>query len=221
MTYLPHCKVILSGVLGASALSGNEIWSTGHQITDTNFADLPSQAQADAIALAWRNAFVSTAMHLCFNVYLTRVQVVAIAADGSWRKNTDGSYMKREGVLTTPGTGAADSFVEYPVSSVASLRTSRAGAHGRGRMYWPCPAEPPDGTGYASSTSALGRAQRIRTAFQEINTVLATGTYNGVVAVASSAAVNTPVNAVSVDNVHDTQRRRRNALLPVKSVATL
>jgi hypothetical protein len=221
MSYLPHCKVILSGVLGTSALAASEIWTTGHQISDTNFADLPSQAQVDAIAAAWRSNFITSPMNIAGSCYLTGCKVVAIDADGKWRKNPDGSFMARTGALVAAAGFATSFTTDYAIASVSSLMTPRAGAHGRGRMYWPLPAEPADATGHTTNTAANNRAQAVRSAFLGVNTALATGTYQGVAVVASQAGFLSPITAVRVGNVHDTQRRRRNALVETYSVQVL
>lgn len=221
MAYLPHCQVILKGVLGVSALIPSETWQTGHQISDTNFVDLPSQSQANAIADAWRFCFAASTMNLADFAFLTSVEVVAIGPDGKWLKNPDGSYKKRVGVVPAPAVGSANVQLDYPVSTVVSLMTARAGAHGRGRMYWPVPGEPPDDTGHVSDASATARATRVAQAFQEINTALATGTYQGKAVVASSAGFLSDINNVRVGNVHDTQRRRRAQLVEKYQIAAV
>lgn len=221
MAYLPHCRVILSGVLGTSALNPSEIWSTGHQISDINFANLPSQSQVDAMWSTWRTAFASSEMNLADFCFLTRMQVVAIASDGSWRRNVDGSFMKREPTSAVPAAGIAGVNVEYPVSSVVSLLTPRAGAHGRGRQYWPVPAEAPGSTGHVSTGACDDRAGIVADALGAINATLASGTYQGVVVVASEAGFLSPVDHVRCGDVHDTQRRRRNALAETYSVAAV
>lgn len=218
MAYLPHCQVIIKGVLGTSALTPFETWQTGHQISDTNFADLPSQAQVDAISSDWGTAVHASSMNLSDAVIYTGLQVVAIAADGKWRKNPDGSYMQRSSTSGAPFTGAVAEYRDFPVSSVASLFTTRAGAHGRGRMYWPLPVEPVFADGHVSDAACANRALAVATTMTAINTILASGSYLGEVVVASRAGYLSKVTNVRVGNVHDTQRRRRNGLSETYSV---
>lgn len=220
MAYLPHCKVILSGVLGDTVLTATEIWSTGHQISDTNFANLPSQGQVDDIGDAWLAAFISTDMNLSNRAFLTQVQVVAVDDEGHWRKNVDGSYMQLVATIDD-GAGSAAGFRDFPVSAVTSLMTPRAGARGRGRMYWPMPSELPLASGYYNQAEALNRAEAVSTALQAVNTALATGAYQGEAVVASSAGFLSPINAVRCGNVHDTQRRRRNGLTETYSAVSV
>lgn len=222
MAYLPHCRVIIQGVLGTSSAAPSESFQTGFQISDTNFADLPSQTQVDNIASLFRTQWAASDFNLSSNAWLTAFTVVAIDSAGKWRKNPDGSFMKRVATLSPASTGGyATATREYPTSSVVSLMTVRAGAHGRGRMYLPLPAEAPDITGHVTAATCTNRATAMATFFHNANTQLATGAYMGVVVVASKAGFLTPVTKVRVGDVHDVQRRRRDHLTETYQVATV
>lgn len=215
MAYLPHCRVTLKGVLGNSALGYSEIFTTGYQVSDDNFASIPTQAQVDAMAAGWTSIWGNGSMNLGGNAFLTGFRVAAIDAAGHVVKDGGGAYVQKDSVFTPVAGGGTAPWKDLPVSSVATFVTTRAGAHGRGRMYLPVPNETPDTNGYCSNTSATNRATQVRAALVATNTALATGAYVGHVVVASSAGFLSRVTFVRCGNVHDTQRRRRNALTEV------
>jgi hypothetical protein len=207
-------------VLGNSFLVPAEIFSYGFQIGDTNFQNLPSQQQADNIKGQISDFHMSALTGLQSNAIFTRLVISAIDSLGNVRKNPDGSYMQRVSTVTPPTAGNGTSTQRpFQVASVVTLMTPRAGAAGRGRFYLPLPVDAIDANGQVSSVVTQNRANAAAQLMVNVNFSLSTGTYQGVVVVASSGGFNSTVTAVKVGSVLDTQRRRRNALVESYSTA--
>jgi hypothetical protein len=119
-------------------------------------------------------------------------------------------------IASADGTGTGSAYAALQTSFVCTLYTERAGAHGRGRIYWPLTgAEPPAGHLMSSTfTDAVGGASKaLMRAFES-----AIATHGGGVAnthvYSPSTGTSSLVNRVSVDNRPDIQRRRAESLVP-------
>lgn len=120
-----------------------------------------------------------------------------------------------EGTRTTPATGTGPSEKPFQTSMVLSLRTPTPGGRGRGRLYWPA-----TGVGISATTLRVAGAN-VSTYLAAIKTYLAAveGAIDGVIdetvalAVWSRTSAQLPlVNSVSMGDILDTQRRRRDAV---------
>lgn len=118
--------------------------------------------------------------------------------------------------------GATTPTKPFQTSIVASLLTGRPGRSYRGRLYWPF-------LGSTISTSTL----RIPTAFTQsfanemaalltaIATTAAPDQATAPVVVSQTLDVATPITQISVGDVIDTQRRRRDSLDEARTVQTV
>ena len=120
-----------------------------------------------------------------------------------------------EGTRTTPATGTGPSEKPFQTSMVLSLRTPTPGGRGRGRLYWPA-----TGVGISATTLRVAGAN-VSTYLAAIKTYLTAveGAIDGVIdetvelAVWSRTAAQLPlVNSMSMGDILDTQRRRRDAV---------
>lgn len=106
-----------------------------------------------------------------------------------------------------PGTGS----IRLPdqVATVVSLRTGLAGRSFRGRMYLPLNGLSLDANAQLSSSSIGLVADAAKDLVDDIN---AGGLE--VVVMSATQTLTTPVTSIIVDSILDTQRRRRNKLVP-------
>jgi hypothetical protein len=209
---------------------GAEEWTTGFFIGSPSAdADLPTQAQADAIAAAWRTYFTAAASGFSGNYTTTTVKLSSIG--------TDGKSSAADTIYSTlaPAAVGGNNAGAYPpqIALVATLTSSVArGVGSKGRMYLPGIFSPVDATGHIGSTPQGAMLANLVTFLQAVNTaqggfqsiVLAShGSLNadGTPKVGGSAPVNRAVTSVRLGNVFDTQRRRRNGLAEVYQTTNL
>lgn len=212
MVYVPHLRVTMSGRLGTNA-EGAEEWSTGFALVlpPGEAVDLLPTTEFNTIRdllagwISSANACISNA------VFLTEVQCAAIGADGRYIRTPEGGYLRQQHFFgeAAPRGARTSNRHPYQVAYVVSLRTLRAGAPGKGRMYMPCPAGEVDIFGHISTadrdamlTAARGTLAAVRSTVQP----------EFQVAVVSSKGVWSPVTAVRVGRVLDTHRSRRGDL---------
>lgn len=120
-----------------------------------------------------------------------------------------------EGIRTTPAAGTGTTGHPYQVSIVASLRTGRPGASGRGRLYWPYTGGVVNSTSLRLSPTDPGLiGAATKTFLSDIRTAIA-ATLTGVSLVVWSrvGASAENVTSIQVGDVLDVQRRRRDALI--------
>lgn len=112
-------------------------------------------------------------------------------------------------VPLTTNEGAAAIKMPDQCTMVASLRTGRAGRSFRGRMYIPTPALTISNDSQVPSVNTVDIATRTATLITTIN-----ASSLGVVVMSATQTAATPVTAVQVNSVVDTQRRRTNKIVP-------
>lgn len=144
---------------------------------------------------------------------LTTVRVEAIA---------DGEVVQVAEVdgLDLPGTAIMTKVPQTAL--VLSLLTGRPGRSYRGRMYWPaCGAAINQGTGRLSNPTIAQVAEAYDNLVVEIG--IASDQETSLVPVVYSPTLNvvTPVTQVSVGDVLDTQRRRRDTLVETRATRDL
>lgn len=201
-----------------TALTG-EVWSVNpcFGIGDFSFAT-PTFAQANAAAAAIAaltpGSQLLAAMSTGLRITGARVEVRKF--DGTL--DVVGEATRSSSL---PGTGAP---VHPPqIAMCHSLRTARAGASYRGRLYWPGVGLTIQSTDFrvssATQDSLLSDLKTYLTSFEgAINTAFVETGASLVVWSRKDAALEA-VNALSVGNVLDTQRRRRDKL--TESLVTL
>lgn len=226
----PHAhRVTRCSILG-TMFGGAEEWSTGFYIGSTAAdAALPTQAQADMIAAAWRTYFTNAASGFSGNYSTTAVKLASIGTDGK-SNAADTVYS----TLAPAAVGANNNGAHPPqIALVATLASTTArGVGAKGRMYLPGIFQPVDATGHISSTAQGNMLAQLVTFLRAVNSglgnfeqiILAShGSLNedGSIKVGGRAAINTNVTSVKLGNVFDTQRRRRNALREVYQTTQL
>ena len=109
-------------------------------------------------------------------------------------------------------TSATTGVTQLPpqIAIVATLVTAGFGKAFRGRMYWPGTGNPTSDH-RVDSANTVGLANALALFFTDVNAF-------GAVAclISNSRAAFSPLVAVQVDDVYDTQRRRRDKVLATK-----
>jgi hypothetical protein len=216
-------------ILG-TMFGGAEEWSTGFWIgSPAADAALPTQAQADAIAAAWRTYFTAAASGFSGNFTTTAVKLASVGIDGK-SSASDTIYS-----TLAPAANGGNNNGAYPpqIALVATLSSTVArGVGSKGRMYLPGIFSPVDATGHIASAAQGTMLANLVTFLRAVNN--AQGNFESIV-LASHGSVNrdgtpkidgrspitTNVTSVRLGNVFDTQRRRRNALREVYQTTPL
>jgi hypothetical protein len=226
----PHAHRVTRCTILGTMFGGAEEWSTGFYIGSTAAdAALPTQAQADMIAAAWRTYFTNAASGFSGNYTTTAVKLASVGVDGK-SSAADTIYS----TLAPAAVGANNNGAHPPqIALVATLASSVArGVGSKGRMYLPGIFQPVDATGHISSTAQGNMLTQLQTFLKAVNSglgnfeaiILAShGSLNadGTPRAGGAGPVNQNVTSVKLGNVFDTQRRRRNALREVYQTATL
>lgn len=204
-------KVVLNGTM-----IGGEIWSTGITYAGPGGEVIESaegcQDWAEAVAALFPSIIANDlGNYLSTSAEVTGVTVYHYPASGP---------ADALGTAPTPDSpGLTAITCPFQTSVVMSMRTASAGASFRGRNYWPALAADILSTGRIATGDATDLATRwteLLVAIAEASTLTPTP-----VPMIYSATRNliTPVTFVSVGDVPDTQRRRRNALVESYSSA--
>ena len=221
MPYASHLKFVASGFLG-TAESNGEIFSFGIQIgnPDGSETGLGTALFWEQLQTATINFFSSSSTRIHNVAKLTTMKASLIDANGRVVRNPDGSLVQREAAPPLgPVAGAASSNLHpYQVACVVSLDTPRRSRSGRGRLYLPTPGILVGSDGRIAATDRDTVLTQAETWIEAINS--AAGPVNRVI-VASSSGVNSPVTAVRVGRVLDTQRRRRSDLVEDYALRTV
>lgn len=197
-------------VLSGGIASNSERWSIGAWFEDPNqiAPPLPADVQGWANAIA---AVIPTAVGGTLRNALTTSGTID-TVNTYWYPSLDGpAGLAGAANLTFAGLGTA--IHPLPTSMVASLKTGRAGRRYRGRNYWPAIGLTVDASGKFTSTDTTAVPQRFKDLYNAIEEMWpATGALRLVVASKAANEV-TPVTSISIGNVPDTQRRRRDGLI--------
>lgn len=217
-----HHHVTLFGDM----FGGNEIWTTGFALGQSNGGDegeAPTEAEAQAIAEAFRKIWVLPANMFSQQYRFTGVKVSHVSTDGS----TDTS-LTRFYTLPVQAAGAAGTTTPLAQAAlVVTLQTLKQRGRGsKGRMYIPGLAEPVQSDGKLATATVTRTANQFKTFLDEVN---ASPAVPGFVMLMSAERTGVPFGAaemnrvasVRVGNVVDTQRRRRNKLVEQYQLATL
>ena len=197
-------KIALQGTMpGGEVFSVNPVWKldTGAVIT---------YGEATAIVTAINALTIPSAI---LNMITTGCAWTGCRVEA--RDVTGTLEVLAEGSRTTPATGTGPSEKPFQTSMVLSLRTPTPGGRGRGRLYWPA-----TGVGISASTLRVAGAN-VSTYLAAIKTYLAAveGAIDASIdeevslAVWSRTAAALPaVNSITMGDILDTQRRRRDSV---------
>jgi len=200
------------------AMPSGEEWSVNPVYKIGGDFSVPvSSTQANTIALAIAAVAVPTALLALMNT-TTTVTGARVEA----RTYAGALEAQGEAVRASSAVGTASNALPFQSALVCSLRTSRAGASGRGRLYWPATGAPlQSGTLRLSAAAVTSYLSSFKTYLSGISTAIDV-TLDGVGLTVWSRKLltSTPVNALQVGDVVDTQRRRRDQAIETYQTLT-
>lgn len=221
MTFLNHIKVQTVGILGAGG--GDEIWTCGMTFNDPageHPALTPTQAQMDTLATAtmnaWSNLLVTNGTFFTDSVGLTGAKAYLVGHTG---KSYGPIGVAHQGITVR---GAANG-VRAPFQ-IATVVTHDAGTMVRkgryGRAYLP-----PIQRSYNQNGFIADDLGPLLDAYKAcVDSIAAATATSGVTGTAWSLSVESKVGTgsshkvvtLSMGNVADTQRRRRNKMIETR-----
>jgi hypothetical protein len=196
---------IIGAMPGGEEWSVNPVYSIGG-----DFGTPVSATQAQTIATAIAAIAVPTGIlaQVASSTTFQGCRVEARSLAGVLESQAEGIK-----AVATPGSGGSGK--PFQTSAVSSLRTARAGASGRGRLYWPV-------TGISLATATLrpsaadmtSLTSGVKTYLSGIQTAI-DATLDGVaLAVWSRKLLDLfVVTSIQMGDVLDVQRRRRDQLI--------
>jgi hypothetical protein len=193
-------------LVSSGLLPGGEVWNTGLWVSPVD-----GIASFDDLVLAM--AVPQSAFNTMWNVLKARWSA-GVKAKTLFGYYYDGGEFGDSATFSAElpldeNEGTGTPVMPNQCAVVASLRTGRSGQSFRGRMYLPLLKS---GLGLNSEMDTF-EPQAVSDAVATCVSAINAGP--GPVAVVSvTQTVATPVTAVEVDSIIDTQRRRRNKLLP-------
>lgn len=206
-------------IIGASA--GGEVWSINPRYATsgdgpvTAFADL--QAWATAISFMNSNAVFPTLMLglLSSAGSITAVRTEYIDASGNLAQAA-------EVTLATPAAGSGLPSKPQQTAWVLSLMTGRPGRSYRGRLYFPAWGNPTLDAGFrvpiAQRTPML---TAMNAWLRAVGDACTAPGIQGPVVVSQTRGTLDFVTSVSLGDILDTQRRRRDAMIEQRSTQAL
>lgn len=209
----------LLSVYGAAF--GTETWSFGIRIAPVLGVDtpLPTQAQADAVALLAKAWWQNVNTPFGTSTSIQGIKLAPIAVNGHYPP-TGISYI---GDINPDLFGVVNTNIHPPQNALVATLLSASIPRGRGhsgRIYMPAPALSIASNGQMGDMTALF-CTPLRTFLQGINDTALLG--NCVIMSRESVRAGTVlpasdsfVGSIRVDNVMDTQRRRRRSIVPVR-----
>lgn len=193
-------------------LPSGEVFAFGSHYTASSLGD--AQDVADAIAASWDQMWThSTGGYTakeCFTSTTAFSQVTVFETPAAGGPSTDKAIK-----TLTQNTGSQGGNPLPPQCAVVvTLHTANATRHGKGRMYLPAPA-----TAWVTAAGRLDTSHRNALAgwaaafIGDVNSFVG-GQSVDVFSRATETAY--PVTSISVGDVIDTQRRRRDALVEAR-----
>ena len=210
---LPCVLMRWSGTFGKPE-SPVERWSWSLK-TKTLFIGT-DQAQWDLEAKALGDLWVTRlAPETHADITLTETRIAGLNEAGRTIVRPDGSLDQGIARHASKGTNGGTTRHSPQTALVASLVTKRAGATGKGRAFLPAPPYGLDTDYRLQVFHAESYAVAMARLIGDLNTRhgAAPGDDNGRVSVFSSKGYSTPVTAVRVGRVLDTQRSRRTDVI--------
>lgn len=210
MPYAPGTvKIILGGTI-----VGGEQFAHGYQV----LVD-PGMGQTDLTKLvgeatgALTGSFLVTATKALFSTLTVYQSVRAYLYTGG----SSAAKVAENLTLNIAGTGVGGSLPPQ-IATVVSIESGVPGRSNRGRSYLPPLA---NAVLQANSQLASSACTQLANSFAAMLTSMnaVTDPDCTVVIGSSTKGATVPVNAVRVDSILDTQRRRRNKIVPAASIS--
>lgn len=120
-----------------------------------------------------------------------------------------------EGLRGTAAQGAVSTAHPFQTAWVTSLRTTRPGGSGRGRLYWPATGVVLQNSDYRPSSATVSSTLTAVKAYLALIQAQVDVIWDGVGLMVWSRERNelNAINQLQMGNILDTQRRRRDVLL--------
>lgn len=206
-------RMLRVSILGA--LPNGEKWSVNpHFICSPSSGDLSyTQVTTIATAIAALTPASTLTGQWSTGTTLTGCRVEARSSSGALE-----NVVERTKTTPVAGTGSMDH--PYQTSVVLTLKTATAGASGRGRLYWPGTAITLDAPSLRIYSGAVSNVLAASSSYltQILTAIRATTPESSLVVFSRTKNLLSLVNALSVGDIADVQRRRRDAL--VENVTT-
>lgn len=201
-------RVVLSGTLA----SGAEEFSVGMNFAPDLGAGISSPAELNSWAIAIANDLgTATADSIDRGLSLTG-SVTQVST--YWYPDV-GAPATAVGTASALYSGSVAAIHPLQTSVVVSLRTAFAGRRYRGRFYWPALGWTVGATGKFTGTPVSAAADDFAEMLEFIAGADGTSVELRPVVVSKAGGFVTPVTSVSVGDVPDTQRRRRDGLTEI------
>jgi hypothetical protein len=216
MAYLQHFRVTVSGILGTTT-TPVETWSTGFALIPETNADaivsLPPIAEWNTAVSAFTTWFTGTTSRITQAATATEARCAWVGVNGRVNKGEDGAFLQYKTPLNAVGpVTISTSSHPFQIANVVSLRTPRADAGGRGRMYLPAPGLPVDIYGQISTADRDAVANGVAamlTSFGNAFASLRPGVASQGSVLQGRGPSLAPVTSVRMGRVLDTVRSRR------------
>jgi hypothetical protein len=206
----------MEGTLSGLA-AGDEIWSNSINfdvgLPGGNWVTNP-QDWADRLATPLATWYAAAANNIVQTSRLTVLKVNNIDTDGHYADPVTHQHVYAPTIAGGGGTGAAPAFCS--VAYTWETGRTRGPGH-RGRIYPPNYNYIPTGStiSAADTAAAAAAARRLLNVF--LGVLDSAGhLVSPVVASKVGAGINNAITGVSVDDIYDVQRRRKNALPSVR-----
>lgn len=205
-------------IIGGATPAPGEVWSVGMALDGPD----PTMPQADINQWATNIGVAIAALvsHPLINLLSSAGNVNFVRCEQR-HEATEALLRAGEYQLPTPKPGSGTASKVLQNSLVISLRTLTPGRSYRGRVYWPAWAY----TGTAEQLFASSSLNSWLPAYADLvelvvaQAIAVDPSYAMILVVRSRLLhVSTPVTALAVGNVPDTQRRRRDALTELYTV---
>lgn len=195
-------KVVFSGKLPGSEHWSTSFWVAGQEVHDvTELTNLLTDVDHDAQA---GGSFYRELQTIC-GAQVTIDQVDAYQYEGGTKAAVQAT------MAATWTTSTASITLPNQVCAVASLRTGLPGRARRGRMYLPVLGTVSSASGQCQDGNLGLLSQGLATFFGTFNT----HAWGKVSVMSASTSDMYQVSEVQIDSVLDTQRRRRDKLVPL------
>lgn len=197
-----HVKIVHGGLI----FNSNQTWSVGFALRTT--ASSLSQADCNGLATAANVLWLA-------DVWTTGTGIKVVVDTGATMTNTKvywypaGAHSAAtSGFATNTSSSGTSTLKTVPqVACVVTLQTGNAGRGNRGRVYIPMVASQGLSSGRLSTTDTDLIANAVRTYIVGQNGLTqGSNTFTSIVA----GGVGADITQVKVDNILDTQRRRRD-----------
>lgn len=188
-------------------LPSGEVFNTGYHLSGVGSIDAAHAAAQNWIASVWLGNSGGRDIRADYSTTTVFDDLTTYELAPGTLRVID----KREIALTHPGTGLTNPLPQE-VAIAVSFLTEAPGPAGRGRMFWPAPTvDLVTADGRLDQLMATGLSNNISTAFDTI------GFQGWIPVLASVGRADRAITRVNVGDVFDAQRRRRDALVEVRS----